>query len=337
MLVQGVENGMEIIRMKDVTKDYNYYKKEEGIKGSINNLFFKKNLTKRAVNNMNLKICSGEIVGLIGLNGAGKTTTLKMMSGLISQTEGEIEILGFNPFDKKKKFLRQISMVMGNKSQLWWDLPAVESFELNQKIYSIPRNVYRNNLEEMVNLLNIEDLIHTQVRRLSLGERMKMEIVASLIHEPKIVFLDEPTIGLDVISQYKIREFLKNYNKIHNATIILTSHNFNDIISLCDRLLILNEGNIIFNDKFTEFSKQFSSEKIVTLKLKHHLDVLRTMKNYALLDDAMLEQNILKFHIRDNEISDLLEVIKNYEPSHIKDIQIENISMDEIICRIYQK
>lgn len=337
MSAQEVEMKTEAIRMNNVIKDYSYYKKEEGIKGSIKNLFFRKELTKRAVDNMNISIRSGEIVGLIGLNGAGKTTTLKMMSGLISQTAGEIEVLGYKPFDKKRDFLRQISMVMGNKSQLWWDLPAIESFELNQKIYSIPERVYKDNLEEMITLLNIEDLIHTQVRRLSLGERMKMEIVASLIHEPKIVFLDEPTIGLDVISQYKIRDFLKKYNKTHNATILLTSHNFNDIISLCDTLIILNEGKIIFNDKFTEFSKQFSSEKIVTLQLKHNAEILKSMEKSGLLEKAVLEQGKLQFHIKDNKISDLLEVLQNYELNNIEDIQIQNISMDEIICRIYQK
>lgn len=337
MLVPEVEKRDKIIYMQDVTKDYKYYKKEEGVKGSIKNLFFRKELTKRAVDNMNITIHSGEIVGLIGLNGAGKTTTLKMMSGLISQTEGEIEVLGYRPFEKKKDFLRQISMVMGNKSQLWWDLPAVESFELNQKIYSISEGKYRKNLEEMVTLLNIKDLIHTQVRRLSLGERMKMEIVASLIHEPQIVFLDEPTIGLDVISQYKIRDFLKTYNKIHNATIILTSHNFNDIISLCDKLLILNEGQIIFNDDFSVFSKQFSAEKKVTLQFKHNNDNLKNIENIGIFDDAIFEDDTLQFHIKDNKISDLLEILQNYELNYIKDIQIQNISMDEIICRIYEK
>lgn len=337
MSAQEIEKRTKIICMKDVTKDYSYYKKEEGIKGSIKNLFFREKLTKRAVDNMNVSIYAGEIVGLIGLNGAGKTTSLKMMSGLISPTEGKIEVLGYTPFDKKKDFLRQISMVMGNKSQLWWDLPAIESFELNHKIYSIPKQIYKDNLEEMTALLDIEDLIHTQVRRLSLGERMKMEIVASLIHNLKIIFLDEPTIGLDVVSQYKIRDFLKKYNRIHNATILLTSHNFNDIISLCDRLLILNEGRIIFDDKFAEFSKKFSSEKIVTLQLKHNAEMLKSIENIGLLDNAVIEQDILKFHIKDNEISDLLEVLKNYELNHIEDIQIQNISMDEIICRIYQK
>lgn len=209
MLVQDVNRNKEIINAKNLSKEYQYYEKEEGIKGSVKNLFWRKYLTKKAVDNMNISIKSGEIVGLIGLNGAGKTTTLKMMSGLIKQTSGQIEVLGYKPFDKKREFLRQISMVMGNKSQLWWDLPAIESFELNQKIYSVPFSKYKANLREMIDLLQIEKLVHTQVRRLSLGERMKMEIVAALIHEPKIIFLDEPTIGLDIISQYKIRVFLK--------------------------------------------------------------------------------------------------------------------------------
>ena len=337
MLVQDVNRNKEIINAKNLSKEYQYYEKEEGIKGSVKNLFWRKYLTKKAVDNINISIKSGEIVGLIGLNGAGKTTTLKMMSGLIKQTSGQIEVLGYKPFDKKREFLRQISMVMGNKSQLWWDLPAIESFELNQKIYSVPFSKYKANLREMIDLLQIEKLVHTQVRRLSLGERMKMEIVAALIHEPKIIFLDEPTIGLDIISQYKIRVFLKRYNKMHDSTVILTSDNFDDIISLCDTLIILNEGKIIFYDKFEEFQKRFSAEKIITLRTKNNRGLLKEVEKIEGLQNMKYEQNAMEFYIKDNETAELLQILEKFDLSYIDDIQIQNLSMDEIVRRIYQK
>ncbi|MBU5317328.1 ATP-binding cassette domain-containing protein [Clostridium bornimense] len=336
MLVQDVKE-QYVIKATDLCKSYRYYEKEEGVRGSIKNLFFRKYLYKEAVKKLNIDIKQGEIVGLIGLNGAGKSTTLKMLSGLVKPTSGNVEVLCFDPFSKKKEFLSQISMVMGNKSQLWWDLPAIESFNLNCKIYNIPYEKFQKNLEEMSKLLNVTELLHTQVRRLSLGERMKMEIIAALLHEPRIVFLDEPTIGLDVISQYKIREFLKEYNVRHNSTMIITSHNFDDIISLCDNLLILNSGEIIFDDTFANFSKRFSNEKIVTIKVKHNSKLLAVLKDKYKDRAKLVDESTIQFHINDSEISSLLLFLNENNINNVEDIQIENISMDEIVRNIYEK
>lgn len=326
-----------VIETDKLEKEYQYYKKEEGVRGSIKNLFHRKYLYKQAVNNLSIKVKQGEIIGLIGLNGAGKTTTLKMLTGLIQPTGGTVKVLGNNPFLKQNDFLRQISMVMGNKSQLWWDLPAIESFRLNQKIYDIEINKFESNLKDMEQILNVHELLNTQVRRLSLGERMKMEIIASLLHEPKIVFLDEPTIGLDVISQYKIREFLKKYNAAHQATIILTSHNFDDIISLCDKLLILNNGEIIYDDSFENFSKRFSAEKIITIKVKPDAKLLSILKREYKDNIKEEDENTIQLHIDDTGMPQFLMLLNEKEINGIEDIKIENLGMDEIVRNIYEQ
>lgn len=332
MSVQEANN--IIIKTDNLTKIYSYYKKDAGLGGSIKNLFHREICYKTAVSEMNIQIDTGDIIGLIGLNGAGKSTTLKLFSGLLKPTSGDIKIMGYDPFDKKENFLKQISMVMGNKSQLWWDLPAIESFELIKKIYEINDNTYKDNLEEMAELLGIKELMNTQVRRLSLGERMKMELVAALIYNPAIIFLDEPTIGLDVISQYNIRNFLKDYNNRHQSTIILTSHNFSDIISLCDKLLILNEGKIIYNDSFYNFSKQFSEEKVITIKIKNSDNILKYFTDLENMN--VLDYNTVRYHVKDNQLQDILKRITGEKLKYIDDIQIENISMEEIIRNIYR-
>ena len=331
----SVREAKTVIRTDGVCREYKYYKKEEGLKGSFKNLFFKKYLYKKAVDGLSVNIREGEIVGLIGLNGAGKTTTLKMLSGLLEPTSGKIDVLGYEPFRKQSGFLKQISMVMGNKNQLWWDLPAIETFRLNSKIYGIDPEVYKNRLDEMAELFQVGDLIHTQVKRLSLGERMKMEILSSLLHSPKIVFLDEPTIGLDIVSQYNIRLFLKEYNLRHHSTILLTSHNFNDIISLCNRLLILNSGKIIYDDTFENFSKKFSKQKNITIKVKNNSDFVRNFLDVSNYEADSADRNSIRFHIEDSQITDMLSFLTKSDIGDLEDIQIETIGMEEIIRNLY--
>ncbi len=333
MQVQAVKNNA-IIKVNNLSKNYKYYKKKEGLKGSIYNLFRKNYLYKEAVKSISFDINQGEILGLIGLNGAGKTTTLKMLSGLLCPTSGKIEIMGFEPFRKDKNFLKQISLVMGNKSQLWWDLPAIDSFNLTSHIYEMDNNTYKNNLDAMVDMFDVGELLNIQVRRLSLGERMKMEMIAALLHNPKVIFLDEPTIGLDVMAQYNIRNFLKNYNKLHKSTIIVTSHNFNDIVSLCDKLILLDKGEIIYNDSFSNFSNQFSSVKNVIVKIKvgyqNNFNYLLKKFNGAFINDKELH-----FNIADNIVNDFMLEIVKVDMSGLEDIQIENVSIEEIVYNIY--
>ncbi|WP_042159263.1 ABC transporter ATP-binding protein, partial [Paenibacillus gorillae] len=224
---------MSFISVKNLSKQYDYYEKEVGLKNSLKNLIFRKKLVKEAVTDISFEIEKGEIIGFLGPNGAGKTTTLKMLSGILYPTSGEVIIGGYKPWEREKKFKMLFSIIMGNKGQLNWDLPANESLYLTKCIYEIDDVRYKRTVEELSELLDVKSLMKVQVRRLSLGERMKMELIASLLHSPEVLFLDEPTIGLDVISQKKIREFFKYYNSKEKTTIILTSHYTADVEDLC--------------------------------------------------------------------------------------------------------
>ena len=236
---------MAVIRVEHLKKEFEYYKKGTGLQGSLHNLFHREMLKKEAVKDISFSVERGEMIGLLGPNGAGKTTTLKMLSGILFPTAGEVEIDGYIPWERKNAFKRRFSIVMGQKNQLWWDLPASDSFYLNKCIFDVPDGEYRRTVEELSELLDVKDLMNVQVRRLSLGERMKMEILAALIHRPDILFLDEPTIGLDILSQQKIRDFLKTYNEQTKTTVILTSHYMRDIEELCRRAVIINQGQLV--------------------------------------------------------------------------------------------
>ena len=235
------------ISANQIGRTYRVQKKHPGLKGSIKALLNPEYETKAALSDVSLEIKTGEFVGLIGSNGAGKTTLLKILSGLIPASSGSARVLDTNPFDRKIEFRKQISLVMGQKSQLWWDLPAQDGFDLLQAIYDIPDAVFKSRVTELTALLQVESLLATQIRRLSLGERMKMEIIAALLHDPKMIFLDEPTIGLDLIAAARLRDFLKTYQMKNQATIILTSHNMHDIGKLCERVIILKGGKIFFD------------------------------------------------------------------------------------------
>jgi len=255
---------MSIINVQNLVKSYDYYSKEQGLRNSFRNIFNRKKLVKEAVKSISFSIEAGEIVGFIGPNGAGKTTTLKILSGILYPTSGVALVDGFTPWERKKQFKMNFSIVMGQKTQLNWDLPALETFYLNKHIYEINESEFKNTLGELSELLDVGSLVKTQVRRLSLGERMKMELIAALLHRPKILFLDEPTIGLDLISQKNIREFIKNYNQKTNATILLTSHYMNDIESLCKRSIIINEGIIAYDGELSGISDELSIEDAVS-------------------------------------------------------------------------
>ena len=326
-----------VITAEGIGKDYAYYKKEPGLRGSLRNLFHREPLLKSAVNDLSFRIPRGAITGLIGLNGAGKTTTLKMLSGLIMPSRGRIDVLGYRPFDKKKEYLRRISMVMGNKSQLWWDLPALDSFELNRTIYGVEDKDYRDTLRMMVALLGVEELVNVQVRRLSLGERMKMELIAALLHKPDVIFLDEPTIGLDVVTQHNIREFLKRYCAAHASTVILTSHNFNDIVSLCDSLILLDKGEKIYADTFDNFKRDFLSQKYFILKLNapNADGMIEALGSRGSLQAEKVEDNAVRISADPETSLDILKDISNNFIEELSDINIENIGMEDVIRRIY--
>ena len=261
-----------------------------------------------ALKDINLQIADGEIVGILGENGAGKTTLIKLMVGLLHPTEGSVDINGFTPWERKNEFLTNISVVMGQKNQLWWDIPAAESFLLNKKIYGIPSDKYRRTLDELVDMLEVRDKLNTQVRRLSLGERMKMEIIASLLHSPGIVLLDEPTIGLDVVSQSKIREFVKYYNEQRKTTILLTSHYMNDIQALCRRVFIIHKGQGLYDGDFHRLVNRINPTKRMIFAFSDAPDVekiSRLRKDFVF----ELDQKILTAKLPNSELNNLMAIL----------------------------
>lgn len=261
-----------MIKVRNLSKTFEYYKKAEGVKGSITNLFRRQTIQKQAVDDVSFDVADGEILGFLGPNGAGKTTTLKMLSGILYPTSGEININGFVPFERKTEYKKSMTILLGNKSHLWADLPALDSFAINKKIYELEDSVYKARVAELSEMFDVHKLLNVQVRRLSLGEKMKLEIIASLLHNPQIIFLDEPTIGLDLISQKSMREFILDYNKRYGATIIITSHNTADIEALCKRVIIISGGKLSYDGQISMIDAQINKYKIIKIKTDDHYD-----------------------------------------------------------------
>ncbi len=254
---------MAIVELDHLTKSYRSPVKEAGLRASLKGLVRRRYRETRAVSSATFTIEEGELVGFLGPNGAGKTTTLKMLSGLLYPTSGTARVLGFTPWERREDFLRQISLVMGQKNQLWWDIPAMDSFILNREIYQVPRRQFDETLNELVDLLEVRPLLNVQVRRLSLGERMKMELIAALLYRPRVLFLDEPTIGLDVVSQKRIRDFVGEHNRRTRTTVLLTSHYMGDIQALCRRVIVINDGQIIYDGDFSAIVQRFAVDKVL--------------------------------------------------------------------------
>ena len=303
---------MHTILATNLQKVYSVQKKRPGLSGSIKDLFSPVQEEKVAVKDVSFVIDEGELVGFIGPNGAGKTTTLKMLSGLLYPTGGEVRVMGKDPWKREYDFLREISLVMGQKNQLWWDLPAIESFNLAKDIYDIPDSVYKKTLNKLVDMLDIGDVLNVQVRKLSLGQRMKAELVAALIHSPKILFLDEPTIGLDVVMQQSMRGFLKEYNQNSDGSIILTSHYMDDVKELCRRVIIIDQGSILYDGLLSDVIAKFSKHKIIEVitasgETKTH-KVLRNSvaeKAASLLKDP----SVVDINIKEVEIEDVIRQV----------------------------
>jgi ABC-2 type transport system ATP-binding protein len=261
-----------VIQTQDLSRVYKSYKKEEGILNSIKGFWNRQYVSKTAVNKANLNIESGQIIGLVGANGAGKTTLLKMLSGLITPTSGDARVLGFQPWRREADFLRQISILLGQKNQLWWDLSPLDSYSLLAKIYDLDAVKARQKVRDLAKMLQCEHVLETQLRRLSLGERMKMEIIGALLHEPEVLFLDEPTIGLDIVAQSTIREFLSKYVKDRGPTVILTSHYMDDIARLADQLLLISRGNIVYNGTVDAFIEKAETTQILSFRFLENLN-----------------------------------------------------------------
>src|SRR3954463_14142797 len=263
--VRLLTSSVSAIETRGLTKVYRTYKKESGLRGSLKGLVHRKYDETRAADNVSFKIEEGELVGFLGPNGAGKTTVLKMLSGLLNPSAGEARVLGFVPWERRNEMKRQFALLMGQKNALWWDLPAQESLELNRAIYGIDRDRFKKVVGGLSELLEVQDKMNVMVRELSLGERMKMELISALIHEPRVLSLDEPTIGLAVVTQKRVREFLRVYNREHRIVTMLTSHYMQDIQELCERVIVIDHGKIFFDGPLDAIIDRFSSAKLITL------------------------------------------------------------------------
>ena len=321
-----------VISVKNLKKSFRIYKKEEGVMGSIKSLFNRKYEDVNAVNDISFEIQKGEFIGFIGPNGAGKTTTLKMLIGLLYPTSGEVRVLGYTPQKRDRSYLKRISLVMGQKSQLWWDLPASDSFLLNKDIYEIPDDVFKERYHDLSELLEIKHVLNTQVRKLSLGQRMRCELMSSLLHNPDILYLDEPTIGLDVVMQKKLHTFFKEYNEKYQTTVILTSHYMDDVKELCKRVLIINDGRLIYDGSLEDLVKKYVNKKNISF-----------VSNKALLkQDVMDLGDIVSFSphkitisVDRNDVAKISGKVLNM--FDVDDLDINEISLEEVIRTVFSK
>ena len=314
------------IQVNELSKHFRLFKREAGLSGALRSFFNRKYENFHALTDISVKIEDGEILGILGENGAGKTTLIKLLVGLLHPSSGVVDINGFTPWNRKAAFLKQISVVMGQKNQLWWDIPASESFLLNQKIYEIPIKDYQNRLKELVDLLGVEEKLNVQVRRLSLGERMKMEIIAALLHSPKIVLLDEPTIGLDVVAQSKIREFVKYYNQQYRTTFLITSHYMHDIEALCKRVLVIHKGKTLYDGNFDELINKVNPRR----KLQFEFSVIpngNILKKLTSKYNFKLDDTFLHAELPDQEITNLVSEL--FQLGTPASITLEDLPVDD--------
>lgn len=319
-----------VVEVRELTKVYRVFKKEPGLGGAVRGLFSRRYEEVRAADAVSFRIEEGEFVGFLGPNGAGKTTVLKMLSGLLNPTSGEATVLGFTPWNRENEFKRQFSLLMGQKNALWWDLPARESLELNRAIYEIPDAQYQEVVGTLTELLDVKDKLNTMVRELSLGERMKMELISALLHRPRVLFLDEPTIGLDVVSQKKVREFLREYNAKHRIVTVLTSHYMGDIEELCERVIIIDHGKLFFDGPLADITNRFAVDKIVTFEFTDHRND-RCPEGCG----VVLEQtpNTLRLQVPRTDVAAVCRRI--FEQNAVKDLSVEETPIEDVIRRLF--
>ncbi|HEX6962762.1 MAG TPA: ABC transporter ATP-binding protein [Lacipirellula sp.] len=321
---------MSVIEIRGLRKSYRVYQKQEGLVASLRSLFHREYRDVHAVKGIDLDVAKGEFVAFLGPNGAGKTTTLKLLSGVITPTAGDARVLGFVPWERENEYRRRFALVMGQKNQLWWDLPAQESFQLHQKIYRIDPASFKKTKDELVDLLGVGRLLGQPVRELSLGERMKMELIAALLHSPEVLFLDEPTIGLDVVAQHNIQKFLKHYQQLRGITILLTSHYMKDVAALCKRVVIIAGGEIVHDGSLEGVIDRFSDYKILTLDFAGE-----TMPNDLAKYGTVLEiaPPRARIEVDRRQISSVLStVLANHA---IQDVSVEDPPLEDVIASLF--
>ncbi len=337
----------DLISVQNISRSFRSAQKKEGLKGALELLYKPHYQTHEALKQVSFELQAGSFNGLIGANGAGKTTLLKILSGLIPPSQGTARVLGFDPFQRALDFRKQIALVMGQKAQLWWDLPAMDAFDLLRAIYEIPTSLYKERLHTLSELLDVKRHLQTQIRRLSLGERMKMELIGALLHWPKVIFLDEPTIGLDVLAAHHLREFLKVFNQKERATIILTSHNMEDIERLCSRVLILKAGTLVFDGGPAGLTQ--AEERRLRIRFLNPPTLEKLAQDTGLSPDQIERgglnenpggdeegdagQSSFHFCIKQSQIMQVLQSIIQHHT--IVDMSIEQQSLESVIQRLY--
>ncbi|MEP6685633.1 MAG: ATP-binding cassette domain-containing protein [Verrucomicrobiota bacterium] len=320
---------MSVIEAHGLTKVYRTYRKEHGLRGSIKGLVRRRYEETRAADNVSFHIEEGELVGFLGPNGAGKTTVLKMLSGLLNPSSGDARVLGFVPWERRNEMKRQFSLLMGQKNALWWDLPAQESLELNRAIYGIERGRFKKIVDGLADLLEVQDKMNVMVRELSLGERMKMELISALLHEPRVLFLDEPTIGLDVVSQKRVREFLRLYNSEHKIVTMLTSHYMQDIEELCHRVIIIDHGKIFFDGPLSAIIDRFSGFKILSLTFENAV-----ARDFAAFGEV-IQQTPLSVQLKVPRAKVTETCRQLLEACKVSDINVQELPVEEVIRQLF--
>ena len=323
---------MSVINVKNLSKTYKVSLKKPGFKGTIDHFFKRTYRDIVAVKDVSFTINSGEIVGFLGANGAGKTTTLKMLTGLIHPSNGKIKIVDRTPFKRHPTFLKKMSLVMGQKQQLLWDLPALDSLKINAAVYEIPDKIFQQRLQELSEMLSIKEQLNQPVRKLSLGQRMKAELLAALLHHPQVLFLDEPTLGLDVNSQAAIRSFLKEYNERYQATILLTSHYMADITALCERVLLIHEGQLIYDGNLEDLVEKFTPYKEVNIELSYSLSPEK-LAQYGKVE-TMKGQEV-RLLVKQEDLTDT--IAKILAQLEVNDLSVSDPPIEEVVSQIFSR
>ncbi len=319
-----------VVSVKNLKKVYRRHLKEPGFRGIFQSIFKRKYLEVLALNDISFEIAPGEFVGYIGPNGAGKTTTMKILSGILYPTSGEVTVLGYVPTERKRDFLKKITFIMGQKTQLWWDLPAMDSFLLLKKIYEIPDREFQREVDELSDLLNVKELLKVPLRKLSLGERMKMELIAGLLHGPEVIFLDEPTIGLDFVSQERIHEFLKYYNENKGKTIILTSHYVRDIDRLCKRIIFIHKGRIYFDGERDKFIEKFTKNRILAVKFRD--DSFESLKRFGKIIEVV--DGEVRIEVPKEKVQEILQEVVKFRG--FEGVFVEDLSLEDALREVFR-
>lgn len=342
IILPGQDKGEAMISVKNLSKHFKVLNRREGLGGAVKDLFSRDYSTVKAVDDISMEIEEGEIIGFIGPNGAGKSTTIKMLIGVLQPTAGEISVKGFAPYKERRQYVKHIGVVMGQRTQLWWDLPVIESFKLLRDIYDVPKGDYEENLQLFSELVGLDKQFMKPVRTLSLGQRMLCDLAASFLHNPPVIFLDEPTIGLDVGIKYKLRKIIKDLNKLKKTTILLTTHDVGDIEELSKRIILIDKGNILYDGSLERFNTSFGAYRTLRLDLSSHTDLNHDLLRSRLTTEFTHVDNIAEgengwFDITiDQDKVPMLDMLNHLMKQYnVRDLKIEEIKMEQVIQKVY--